>query len=314
MVEKPLTRTRGGFMRAFGAAVFIRDYLAGEGPRYGVAAIEPDRGSPQADIHAAYKSALHQTWAENMVATQQERRIKEGAAPLTIEEADRLLAYYLERTPYKLTRMRYHSFLVYFGLLKRLGWVELTDEEEASTIQEYYPPASPRRFYRLTTNGRQATTEEVRDPVQTVYDYPRSIRSARKPPPEKPAFMEEEARPSPPPPPPVEEVRPPPPPPPEEEEEVPEAVQERWDTLAERIKGWARPRPADAERLLGNVSTEMEDAGIELEGLDDALGLLQEYRDTTREDFEDAEEFREARADAWQEFLNALDEVELRIE
>lgn len=44
--------------------------------------------------------------------------------------------YYLARIPYKLTRMRYHSFLTYFGMLKRLGWVEPTGRVETSIAQE----------------------------------------------------------------------------------------------------------------------------------------------------------------------------------
>lgn len=53
----------GGFFRAFGAAIFIRDFLAGEGAKYGVAAIDPDVGAPQEDIHSSYKLAIHMTTA-----------------------------------------------------------------------------------------------------------------------------------------------------------------------------------------------------------------------------------------------------------
>ena len=312
-------------MRAFGAAVFIQHFLAGGGPQYGVEAIDPGRGAPQADIHAAYRGALHRAWAENMVAIQQERRIREEKASFTIGEADQLLAYYMARTPYKLSRMRSHSFRVYFSLFKKLGWVEPSpDGEEPSTIQDYYPPAPPRRYYRLTPQGQGATSDQLRDPLQAVYNYPRSVRSARKPLPRLPAFAQvpvpvpaapvEEVRP--PPPPrviyPIPPPRPTPPPPPEipeeEPEEVPEAVQERWDTLVDGLKRWTTIRPADAERILRRFA---EKEGVA--PMDDALDRLQEYRDITRQDYETAEEYRDARGDAWQEFLDALDEVELEV-
>lgn len=311
MVEKPLTRVRGGFMRPFGAAVFILDFLAGRGPDYGVEAINPQRGSPQADIHAQYKMALHRAWADDAVATYQERRIREGKSALMVDEADQLLAYYQALIPYKQSKMRYHSFVVYFRLLRELGWVEATPNgEEPSVLQSYYPPAPPRRYYRLTARGARADPGLVSDPLQAVYNYPPEIRSPKRPRPRLPEFMR---APVPAPtviPPEVKEVRPPPPPAPEEEE-VPEAVQERWNTLAERIRGWARPRATDAERLLKGFAEEMGKARIELTGLDEALDLLQEYRDLAREDFDTSEEYSEARTDAWQEFLDALDEVEL---
>jgi len=40
----PLTPGRGGYLRPFGTAIFIRDYLMARGPDYGVEVIDPDRG------------------------------------------------------------------------------------------------------------------------------------------------------------------------------------------------------------------------------------------------------------------------------
>jgi len=179
-MEAPLRPSRGGFLRPFGAAWFIREFLAGHGP-YGSPRIDREEGAPQTDIHAAYKEALHRAFAEDMVAMEVERRARRELPPLTAEEEDRLTAYYLERIPSKLTRMRYHSFLVYFGMLKRLGWVEPTPErEERSTIQEYHPPAPPRRYYRLTAAGRAATAVDLSDPMKALYGYPREVRSAKR--------------------------------------------------------------------------------------------------------------------------------------
>jgi len=65
--------------------------------------------------------------------------------------------------------MRYHSFLVYFGVLKRLGWVEETGETESSTIQGYYPQAPDRIYYRLTKKGVDAVDELWSNPLFTLY-------------------------------------------------------------------------------------------------------------------------------------------------
>ena len=178
MVEA-LRPTRGGFFRPFGCAVFIREFLAGRGPE-GSPRIDPTVGSPQTDIFSAYKDAHHRAFAEAMVAREEERRADREQPRLTVEEADRLLAWYMERIPMKFTRMRYHSFLIYFGMLKRLGWVEETGETEPSTIQEWYPPGPPRKYYRLTDAGQAASLVQLRDPLMTLYpEYDRAMRSAK---------------------------------------------------------------------------------------------------------------------------------------
>jgi len=174
-----LRPTRGGFFRPFGTAWFIREFLAGRGPE-GSPTIDPSIGAPQTDIQAEYKAALHRAFAEDMVAKEEERRIKRGLEPLTAEEAEYRLAWYMDRIPMKFTRMRYHSFLVYCGVLKRLGWLEETEKTEPSTVQENYPPAPPRKYYRLTDSGRAATELQLSDPVMTLYpEYDRKMRSAK---------------------------------------------------------------------------------------------------------------------------------------
>lgn len=142
--------------------------------------IDPDVGAPQTDIHRCYKEALHRTYAEDMVAWEEEERIRKKFPLFTVEEAEERTTYYLERIPYKLTKMRYSSFTRYFSHLKRLGYVEETGREEASLIQNSYPPAPPRRYYRLTEAGKSATMEEFSDPIMTLYNYPRERRSAKK--------------------------------------------------------------------------------------------------------------------------------------
>ncbi len=170
---------RGGFFRPFGTAWFVREFLAGRGPEDSPK-IDPSVGAPQTDIFSTYKDAQHRAFAEDMVAREEERRAKRGLPPLTVEEAELRLAWYMERIPMKFVRMRYHSFLVYFGMLKRLGWVEETLRTEPSAIQDNYPPAPPRRYYRLTYAGGAATTLQLSDPVMTLYpEYDRKMRSAK---------------------------------------------------------------------------------------------------------------------------------------
>ena len=79
----------------------------------------------------------------------------------TEEEYAARLEHYRSRIPYKLLKMRYASFTRYFGHLKRLGWVEETGKTEPSAIQDDYPPAPSRVFYRITDAGRTVTAEEV---------------------------------------------------------------------------------------------------------------------------------------------------------
>jgi len=38
----------------------------------------------------------------------------------------------------------------------------------------------PRRFYRLTPKGREATDVQLSDPIMTIYHYPREQRSPKR--------------------------------------------------------------------------------------------------------------------------------------
>ncbi|MCX6008942.1 MAG: hypothetical protein NTW48_02690, partial [Chloroflexi bacterium] len=78
---------------------------------------------------------------------------------VTEEQAERIYERELKRISRKFTHMRYHSFLMYFGVLKRLGWVETTEETQPSAIQDNYPPAPSRTYYRLTKKGVEASEE-----------------------------------------------------------------------------------------------------------------------------------------------------------
>jgi len=136
-VTIPVHPSRGGFLRPFGCAWFIIEFLKGNGPE-GSSRIDPDMGAPMVDIHQAYKEALLRSYAEDAVARDEERRREKKLPPLTVEEAQERLEYYLSRIPYKLTKMRYSSFTRYFGHLKRLEWVEKTGKVAPSALQDYY--------------------------------------------------------------------------------------------------------------------------------------------------------------------------------
>jgi len=179
MTALSLIPSKGGFLRPFSCGCFIREFLEGKGP-FGSSVIDPDRGASIEDVRYAYKSALLREYAQDMVAMAMEKGIE-----LSVEEA-------LERIPKRLTKMRSHSFYRYFHHLKMLGWVEPTGEEEKSAMGGM-PGArvkkrrrgalievpQPRRFYRLTAKGKAASDIEWQDPLQTLYGYPREVRSPK---------------------------------------------------------------------------------------------------------------------------------------
>jgi len=172
MVYEPevLRPYRGGFLRPFGLAIFIRGYLAGLGP-YGSSTIDPMEGACQTDIREQYKTALFRAHAEDALAREIGRRIKRRLPPMTDEEEETFRLRALERIPYKFTSIRSHSFARYFGMLIQLGWVEPTGYEEVSAFQEKYPEAQPRRYFRLAGLGRAASDIDWFNPQRTLYGY-----------------------------------------------------------------------------------------------------------------------------------------------
>lgn len=167
MTTLPLRPNRGGFLRPFGCGWFIREYLLGNGPE-GSIPVDPGRGAPQTDINYAYKEALARATAREHAEAVISRMVVSGV-DVTEEQADRIYERELKRVSRKFTHMRYHSFLMYFGVLKRLGWVELTEETEPSAIQDNYPPAPERTYYRLTRKGIEAGDELWSNPLYTLY-------------------------------------------------------------------------------------------------------------------------------------------------
>ena len=179
----PLRPQQGGFIRPFGCGWFIREFLLGNGPE-GSPAIDPEGGACQSDTFYQYKLALHKAYADDAVAWENEERIRRGKPIYTPEEYEERVAWFLSRIPYKLYKCRYHSFQRYFHWLKQLGWVEFTGKEETSAIQESYPDAPPRRYYRLTEKGINAPDYEWSRPQLVLYpdlgqDYFREKRKGR---------------------------------------------------------------------------------------------------------------------------------------
>jgi len=162
-----LRPTRGGFSRPFGAGWFIREYLLGNGPE-GSTRIDPEHGAPQSDINYEYKVSLATATARNRAEKGISNLVLDGV-DVTEELAEKIYKQELKKISHKFTRMRYHSFLKYFGTLKKLGWVEATSETENSAMQDHYPEAPDRIYYRLTEAGRKATDDEWLNPLFTMY-------------------------------------------------------------------------------------------------------------------------------------------------
>lgn len=164
----PLTPRRGGFLRPFGCGMFIRDFLLGLGP-YGSPQIDPDTGAPQADIFHHYKIALIKVTALDRAVKQEEKQAKREKRSINPDNIERLTERYIAQSPYKSNGCRYHSFVVYFSMLQRLGWVEASNIEEPSEFQENYPPGPPRKYYRLTALGKTASETAWSNPYAALY-------------------------------------------------------------------------------------------------------------------------------------------------
>ena len=162
-----LMPSRGGFLRPFGCGWFIREYLLGNGPE-GSTKIDASRGAAQADINYEYKEALAKATARERAERIISRQVVRGV-DMTEEQAEGIYQQQMKKVSRKFTHMRYHSFLMYFGVLKRLGWVEVTDRTEPSAIQDNYPSAPERVYYRLTKEGIEAGEEPWSNPLFTLY-------------------------------------------------------------------------------------------------------------------------------------------------
>lgn len=163
-----LRPSRGGFLRPFGCGEFIREFLIGHGPN-GSPAIDPYTGAPQADIFYHYKMALMRATALDRAAKVEEKRARREKRSIDPANIEKLAERYLARMPYKTLGARFHSFVVYFSTIQRLGWVELSGQEEPSSFQDHYAPGPPRRYFRLTKTGRAASEAAWANPHFALY-------------------------------------------------------------------------------------------------------------------------------------------------
>ncbi len=168
MVVELLRPSRGGFLRPFGCGWFIREFLSGRAP-YDSPHIDPSTGACQADIFYQYKQSLRRITALDKATRLEEKRAHREKRSINPDNIETLSQRYLTRMPYKARGCRYHSFVVYFSNLQRLGWVEFSNLEEPSAFQGNYPPGPPRRYYRLTAAGTAAGEAAWSDPRATLY-------------------------------------------------------------------------------------------------------------------------------------------------
>ena len=140
----------------------------GNGPN-GSPEIDPDIGAPQADIFHHYKMALMRATAFDRATRLEEKRARREKRFLDLDNITELANRYLSKMPYKGRGCRFHSFVVYFSTLQRLGWVEATGQEERSAFQDNYPPGQPRKYFRLTKAGREASDATWANPLRALY-------------------------------------------------------------------------------------------------------------------------------------------------
>lgn len=159
---------RGGFLRSFGCGWFIREFLLGNGP-FGSPRIDPAIGAPQADIFHEYKMALMRATAMDKATRLEEKRAKREHRQVNPDSIEALAQVLLARMPYKAHGCRFHSFIVYFSNLQRLGWVEATGQEEPSEFQDHYPNGQPRKYFRLTRAGLAASETAWANPHYALY-------------------------------------------------------------------------------------------------------------------------------------------------
>ena len=163
-----LRPTRGGFLRPFGCGAFIHEFLLGNGP-YGSPMIDTNVGAPQSVIFHEYKMALIKATALDRATRTEEKVARKEKRYIDPDNIAKLTDRYLVKMPYKAQGCRFHSFVVYFSGLRRLGWVEATGREEQSEFQAHYPPGPPKRYYRLTAAGRQAADISWSNPQLALY-------------------------------------------------------------------------------------------------------------------------------------------------
>ena len=159
---------RGGFQRPFRCGEFIRDFLMGLGP-HGSIRINPEVGAPKATVFKQYKLALMRAMALDLATRQEEKLARKETRRIDPDNIEKLVQRYLERIPYKSIACRYHSFVVYCSDLEKLGWIEFTGEIEHSAFQDHYREGNSRKYFRITSVGREAGENAWKNPHRFLY-------------------------------------------------------------------------------------------------------------------------------------------------
>jgi hypothetical protein len=168
MATLPLKPSRGGFSKPFRCGEFIRDFLMGAGP-FGSPRINPAIGAPQSEIFKQYKLALMREISLDRATRFEEKAAQRKGRAISPDEIEEIANKYLVRIPYKTIACRFHSFVVYCSDLQKLGWIEPTGVVEPSKFQSHYPPGPPRKYFRLTKAGREASEDAWGNPHRTLY-------------------------------------------------------------------------------------------------------------------------------------------------
>lgn len=146
----PLRPSRGGFLRPFGCGTFIKDYLLTNGT------------GAQTDIFREYKISLLYQRAVDMATRHEEKLAKNQKRRIDPFNINKFTTRYQKQIPFKSNSCRYHSFVTYFSMLIRLGWVEFTGTTEESLFAE----GQYRKYYRLTELGMAS---DWSNPHRTLY-------------------------------------------------------------------------------------------------------------------------------------------------
>ncbi|MDP2949321.1 MAG: hypothetical protein Q8P22_07270, partial [Chloroflexota bacterium] len=246
-------------------------------------------------------------------------RVRRGET-VTEEQARQIQEYYFSRIPYKITKCRYHSFITYCGLLKRLGWIEPTGQVETSAFQQSYPPGPPRVFYRLTEAGKQAPMVAWSNPLLTLYKYPveelrakrrakkyyrpRRPRAAKPAPPPTAAEPERPRR---------RRAAPPAPPPPAPAPARPPTEIPAFEVAPSPSRGAAQRLIAHL-RKVEKVGLDLPEVQAELERLAGEVSGWAELVGEARDKEEAKEEPNEDRLDTLQDRLEALESAAEQLE
>jgi hypothetical protein len=113
--------------------------------------------------------SLIRTIAVDRAVKEEEQLAKQQKRTISPDNIEKLITKHLPLIPYKLTGCRFHSFVVYFSNIQRLGWVEFTGEVEHSAFQDNYPVGQSRKYFRLTANGRAAPDALWLNPRAALY-------------------------------------------------------------------------------------------------------------------------------------------------